>query len=155
MMNFNCCELSAFTSVNPQTIITVEKHKQWVTAEMAFSRQKWWYQCTKFGANGGIYSEKEDPQRGSPTARVTGGANGGIYSAKEGPLRGRPTARVRVSGGGYGVHRRWLWRSPAVAVGWGIFRAQIGRKTEGERREESKHRNGRFGGVCFGPFLFV
>ncbi|KAL2488267.1 Uncharacterized protein Fot_41559 [Forsythia ovata] len=75
-------------SLDPQ--ITVQKLLVPWRNTNSGSRRKWWYQCAKFGANGGIYSEKEGLQRGSPTARVTGGANGGIFSAKEGPPRGDP-----------------------------------------------------------------
>ncbi|KAL2457376.1 Uncharacterized protein Fot_56335 [Forsythia ovata] len=165
MMNFNCCELSAFTSVNPQTIITVEKHKQWVTAEMVVSvranggiysarglptarnqphstsashrRRKWWdFQREEGPPRGDLqreraaHSEEPAPQREreSPAAARR---KWWEFQREEGPPRGDPQLD-------WGVHseeaapqrecvqRRWLWRSPAVALAFTGGRGGVG-----------------------------
>ncbi|KAL2546469.1 Uncharacterized protein Fot_15702 [Forsythia ovata] len=100
----------------------------------AAARRKWWE-----------VQREEGPPRGDPQL------DWGVHSEEEAAPQRFCVQRRCV----YGVQRRWIWRSPAVAVGWGISRARRWGKIVWERRETEMGRGG-WGGVnCFGQIVHV
>ncbi|KAL2497005.1 hypothetical protein Fot_40762 [Forsythia ovata] len=90
----------------------------------AAARRKWWE-----------VQREEGPPRGDPQL------DWGVHSEEEAAPQRFCVQRRCV----YGVHRRRIWRSPAVAVGWGILGHEIGGKSCG-RGERPKWEEG-VGGV--------